>query len=323
MDNGHVSMSNPASQVPLRGAVDLAAVAAAREAQAAAEARLAQGAVPPPVALVVDVDEASFQTEVVDRSFQVPVVIDLWAEWCQPCKALSPILDKLVQQDAGRWLLAKVDVDANPRIAQAFQVQSIPSIIAVVKGQPVPLFQGALPEAEIRAFLDELLQVAEANGVTGRLEVDGVAAPEAAEELEPEIHPGFDAAYDAIEAGDWDAADTAYRAVLAADPADPDAAAGLAQVALLRRTDGADPGVALASAAAEPDSLAAQALAADFDLLSGDADAAFARMIALVRRTSGDDRTAARDHLVTLFALVGDADPRVLKARSALASALF
>ncbi len=313
-----MSSSIPPSRVPLRGAVDLAAVAAAREAQAAAEKRLASGAVPPPSAVVLDVTEASFQTEVIDRSFQVPVIIDLWAEWCGPCKALSPILERLAEQDAGAWLLAKVDTDAEQRIAAAFQVQSIPSVFAVIKGQPMPLFQGALPEPQVRQFLDEVLRVAAANGVTGRIGGEGTEAPP-----EPEGEPLFDTAYDAIEAGDWDAAEAAYRAILAAHPGDADATAGLGQVALLRRTDGADPVAALAAADAAPDSLEAQSLAADIELLTGRVDEAFARIVDLVRRTSGDERAAAKDHLLGLFALVGDADPRVAKARTALANALF
>jgi putative thioredoxin len=311
MDNGAVSTP----QVPLRGAVDLAAVAAAREAQSAAERRVASGAVPPPSGVVLDVTEASFQTEVLDRSFQVPVVVDLWATWCQPCRTLSPILERLATEAAGAWVLAKIDVDANPRISQAFQVQSIPSVMAVVKGQPVPLFQGALPEPQVRQYLDELLRVAAANGVTGHL--GEAPAPE-----EPAGDPRFDAAYDAIEAGDWDAAESAYRAILDSAPADADARAGLLQVQLLRRTDGVDPEAALAAAAGS-DSLEVQATAADVELLSGRVDEAFGRMVDLVRRTAGDDRAAARDHLLGLFTLVGDADPRVAKARAALASALF
>jgi putative thioredoxin len=180
----------------------------------------------------------------------------------------------------------------------------------------MPVFQGALPEAQVRQYIDEVLRIAAANGVTGR-----VGDP--VEETEPETDPRFDQAYDAIEAGDWDAAEAAYRSVLAGDPGDPDAAAGVAQVALLRRTDGADPVAALAAASEQPDSLEAQALAADVELLGGQVDEAFARIIDLVRRSSGDEKAAARDHLLTLFALVGDADPRVGKARTALANALF
>jgi putative thioredoxin len=318
----------PAPRVPLAGAVDLAALAAAREAQAAAEQRLAEaGEVPP--GLVVDVTEASFQAEVVARSYVVPVVIDLWAEWCQPCKALTPVLESLAVEDAGAWVLAKIDVDAEQRIAEAFAVQSIPATFAVIKGQPVPLFTGALPAAQVREFLDEMLRVAAANGVAGRLGADGEADagtenPDTGPDTqEPAGDPRFDAAYDAIEAGDWDAADAAYRAVLVSSPNDPEASAGVAQVALLRRTDGIQPEAALAAAVASPDSLEAQALAADVELLTGRVDDAFARIVELVRRTSGEDRTAARDHLLSLFALVGDGDPRVTRARAALASALF
>ena len=317
-------MSNavpPAGRLPLRGAIDLAALAAAKEAQAAAEQRLAEAG-EPPAGIVIDVTEATFQSEVVDRSFSVPVVLDLWAEWCQPCKALTPVLEALAAEDAGAWVLAKVDVDAEQRIAAAFQVQSIPTTFAVIKGQPVPLFQGALPAAEVRQYLDELLRVAAANGVTGRVAADGDAVAEAEVE-EPAGDPRFDAAYDAIEAGDWDAADVAYRAVLATTPNDAEAAAGLAQVALLRRTEGVDPATVLADAEADPESLPKQSLAADYELLTGRVDEAFARIVELVRRTSGDERSAARDHLLSLFALVGESDPRVTRGRAALASALF
>ena len=312
-----MSSPMPPSRVPLRGAVDLAAVAAAREAQAAAEQRLASGEVPPPSSLVVDVTEASFQTEVIDRSFQVPVVLVLGTARSQGTAALLPSLEAFALADAGAWLLATVDAELEPRIAQALQAQAIPTVYALIKGQPMALFEGALPEPQVRQYLDEVLRVAAANGLTGRV------GGEAADDEEPEADPGYDVAYDAIEAGDWDAAEAAYRAILATNPSDEDAAAGLGQVALLRRTDGTDPAAALAAADAAPDSLEAQALAADVELLTGRIDEAFARFVDLVRRTGGDDRTAAKNHLVGLFALVGETDPRVVKARTALANALF
>jgi putative thioredoxin len=270
--------------------------------------------------LVVDVSEADFQERVIDVSMSVPVVIDFWADWCGPCKQLSPVLERLARAAEGRWLLAKIDVDANQRLGQAFQVQSIPSVFAVLKGQPVPLFQGAYPEAEVTRYLDELLRVAEANGVNGRITV-GDAAPVADEE--PAVDPRYDDAYDAIERGDLDAAADAYRALLADSPADPDAHAGLAQVELLRRTQDLDPAAVRARAAEHPDDVAAQTQAADLDLLGGHVEDAFGRLIELVRRTSADDRNAAREHLVSLFELVGTDDPRVAKARTALANALF
>jgi putative thioredoxin len=314
-----VSSSLPQPRVPVQGAVDLAALAAAREAQAKAAERVAAGVEAPP-SLVIDVTEATFQSQVLDLSFEVPVVIDLWAEWCGPCKQLSPVLERLVAEDAGRWVLAKVDVDVEQRIAQAFAVQSIPSVFVVLKGTPQPLFQGALPAAQVREAIDEVLRVAEANGINGRV-APGEAVEPPAEE--PEGDPRFDVAYDAIEAGDWDAAEAAYRDILASTPTDPDANAGLSQVAILRRTEGVDPETALTAADADPDSLPAQSLAADVELLTGRVDEAFARIVELVRRTSGDDRAAARDHLLSLFTLVGDGDPRVITARTALANALF
>jgi putative thioredoxin len=270
--------------------------------------------------VVVDVTEADFQDVVLEQSLTVPVVVDFWADWCGPCKQLSPILERLAVADEGRWLLAKIDLDANPRIGQAFQVQSIPAVFAVVKGQPVPLFQGALPEAQVRQYLDELLRVAEANGVTGRLAVG--EAPEAAPE-EPAVDRRYDDAYDAIERGDLEAAASAYRSLLADNPTDPDARAGLGQVELLARTQGVDESAARAAADAAPDDVAAQTTVADLDLLNGNAEAAFTRLLELVRRSAGADRDAARTHLVGLFDLVGNQDERVPKARTALANALF
>jgi putative thioredoxin len=312
-----VSTSFPPSRVPLRGAVDLAAIAAAREAQAAAEQRLASGEVPPPAALVVEATEASFQTDVIDRSFQVPVIVELGTARSQASALLGPILEKLVGDDAGAWLLVRVDAELEPRIAQALQAQAVPTVYAIIKQQPMVLFEGVADEPQVRQIIDEVLRVAAANGLTGR-----VGDPEAAQD-EPEADPRYDAAYDAIEAGDWDAAEAAYRDILSTHPADPDARAGIGQVSLLRRTDGADPVAVLAAADAAPDSLDAQALAADVEVLTGRVEEAFARIVELVRRTSGDERAAAKDHLIGLFALVGDADPRVGKARTSLANALF
>ena len=318
-DNDCVSTPNPAARMPMTGAVDLAALAAAREAQAKAEARIAAGVTAPASVSILDVSEADFQAEVLDRSFQVPVVIDMWAQWCEPCKALTPLLEALTVEYAGKFVLAKIDVDANPRIQQAFQVQSIPAVIAVIKGSPMPLFQGAIPEPQIREILEELLRVAAANGVSGTVgEQSGDIVAE-----EPASDPLFDTAYDAIELGDWDGAEAAYQTILLASPKDEDARLGLGQVQLMRRADGVDLEQALLAADNDPDSVAAQTLAADIDLLGGHVVEAFDRLIDLVRRTTGDERAAARTHLVALFALVSDDDPRVARARTALANALF
>lgn len=297
-----------------RGAVDLGALAAARQNQQRASAALAAA----PAGVVIDVTTESFQADVIDRSMTVPVVLDLWAEWCGPCKTLSPILERLAAEYGGSWVLAKVDVDAEQQIAAAFQVQSIPSVFAVVKGQPIPLFQGAYPEPQIRQVLDELLKVAAEQGVAGSI-ADAPAETPDEEGAIPEapLDPRFDAAYQAIEAGDWAAAEKAYRAVLASDPADPDAAAGLALVGLYQRTAAADEPVTPAD-----DDLEANLLVADYAALRNDWDAAFAAAIGVVRRSAGDEREAARQRVVEYFILADD-DPAVPKARTALASALF
>jgi putative thioredoxin len=298
------------------GAVDLSGLTARSQAPAGA----ANGAVAGGV--VVEVSEATFQAEVLNRSMSVPVVIDFWADWCQPCKQLSPILEKLADEYDGRFLLAKIDVDANQQLGAAFQVQSIPSVFAVLKGQPVPLFQGAIPEPQVREVLEQLFQVATANGVTGRLEVRSGDGTQAAPAEQPH-DSRYDVAHDAIEKGDFDAAAAAYRAMLADTPADADAKAGLAQVELFRRNAGNDLVTVVAAAARRPADVDAQLAAADAEVIAGRVDAAFVRLVDTVRRVAGDDRERVRARLVELFEIVGLSDPRVVRARSALASALF
>ncbi|WJK42984.1 tetratricopeptide repeat protein [Solwaraspora sp. WMMA2056] len=253
---------------------------------------------------VIDVTEATFQSEVLERSMTTPVVIDFWAEWCQPCKQLSPVLEKLAAEGGGAWVLAKVDVDSNQRLAQMFRVQSIPMVYAVVGGQPVDAFAGVVPEAQLRQWIGAVLK---AGGVA-------VEAPE---------DPMLGAADEALMMGDLDAAEQAYRKILNEAPADAAAEAGLAQVGLARRVQGVQPAAALDAARTAPDDVAAQLLAADVEVLSGQADQAYQRLIDLIRRSAGDDRETIRKHLVSLFTVAGPDDPAVIKARRALASALF
>ncbi|MEU2227538.1 MULTISPECIES: tetratricopeptide repeat protein [unclassified Streptomyces] len=316
----------------MSGVVDLAAVKAAQEAKAKAEQARAEaarqggtGAVSP-ADLVIDVDEAGFERDVLQRSAEVPVVIDFWAEWCQPCKQLSPVLERLAVEYAGRFLLAKIDVDANQMLMQQFGVQGIPAVFAVVAGQALPLFQGAAGEAEIRQTLDQLVAVAEQRfGLTG-LTVDPDAEPGGAANTGPTEGP-YDAALNAaalaLDAGDLGGAVRAYQNVLADDPGHPEAKLGLAQAELLQRVQDMDPQKVRQEAAEKPKDAAAQIAAADLDLVGGHVEDAFGRLIETVQRTAGADRDAVRLRLLELFEVVGPDDPRVIGARRALARALF
>ncbi|MFH8365502.1 tetratricopeptide repeat protein [Streptomyces sp. NPDC018031] len=312
----------------MSGVVDLAAVKAAGEAKQKAERARAEAArtgAPVPSRLVIDVDEAGFQQDVLQRSTEVPVVIDFWAEWCEPCKQLGPILERLATEYAGRFVLAKIDVDANQMLFQQFGVQGIPAVFAVVAGQPIPLFQGAAPEAQIRGVLDQLILAAEQQfGIVGA-PVDPAAA---AEDVQPAAAPtpydtALGAAHDALDAGDLAGAVQAYRNVLADDPGNTEAKVGLAHAQLLQRVQGVDAQAARKAAADAPADVAAQITVADLDLVGGHVEDAFGRLVDTVKRTVGDDREAARVHLLDLFEVVGADDPRVIAARGALARVLF
>ncbi|MFE9398765.1 tetratricopeptide repeat protein [Streptomyces flavidovirens] len=319
----------------MSGVVDLAAVKAAGEARQKAEQARAEaarsgggGGAVAPAGLVIDVDEAGFERDVLQRSAEVPVVIDFWAEWCEPCKQLGPLLERLAVQYNGRFLLAKVDVDANQMLMQQFGIQGIPAVFAVVAGQALPLFQGAAPEAQIRETLDQLIQVAEERfGLTG-IAVDagagaGAGAAEPAETPAGPYDALLEAAARALDANDFGGAVQAYKNVLVDDPANTEAKLGLAQAELLARVQGLDPQQVRKDAAENPSDVAAQIAAADLDLVGGHVEDAFARLVDTVRRTAGDERDAARVRLLDLFEVIGGDDPRVAQARAALARVLF
>jgi len=301
----------------MRGAIDLGALAQARKAQSVATEAVANA----PAGVVVDVNEQDFQQKVIDISKTVPVIVDLWAEWCGPCKQLSPLLEKLAAEYKGRFVLAKIDVDANPRLSQMFQVQSIPAVFAVIGESAGPLFQGAIPEAELRQVIEEVLRIAAEQGVNGTIntEVQEDVAPVIEEE---QIDPRLEAAFNAIEKGDFVAANNAYKEMLNQNPADQVAQAGLAQVGLLERASKLNPNDVLQKASDRKD-FASQMDLADLELMKGNPGAGFAALINAIKISSGEDRDKLRARLLELFVVVGDSDPEVIKARRDLASALF
>lgn len=291
----------------MRGAVDLSSL----------------GAPPPPAApagtgVVVEGSDAGFQQVVAD-SRSVPAVVVLWSTSLPASKSFVDVVGQVAQEYSGRFRVVSVDVDANPGLRQAFQVETVPSTYGLLAGQPVGLFAGAQPVEQVRAVVDQLLAAAAQSGVTGR--VEAAAAPE--EQPEPALPPLHQEAFDAIEKGDLAGAAAAFERALKENPGDAEAKIGLAQVGLLQRTEGVDPQAARRAAAADPDDVQAALLVADLDVLGGHVEDGFDRLVELVRRTSGEERDAVRRHLVELFDIVGGQDERVVKARRALMSALF
>lgn len=295
-----MSEQRPTQSIFTRGAVDLGALSSSKPASPPAAT---QGAPQAHSGLWADVTEANVQATVLEKSLSTPVVVAFVVDHPQ----VNPYFNELAEQnvkDGGSWVLARVDVQAQPRLAQAFQVQSVPMIFAVVGGQPVDGVPGILPPSDLRKWLDAVLKA-------GGVQVETPADPRLVE------------ADEALIMGDLDTAETAYKKILADSPKDHAAEAGLAHVALAKRVKGVDPGSALAKAAESPTDVQAQLLAADVEVLSGQAEQAYQRLVELVRNVYGDDRETVRQHLVSLFTIAGPDDPAVAAARRSLASALF
>jgi putative thioredoxin len=325
----------PFNASALRGAVDLSGLQARSGARAAggaagspgssaaAGAGAAAGAAgAAPSGLVVQGTDSNF-SEVMNASVSVPAVLVLWSAQLPESASYLDTVVSVATSYGGRFQVVSVNVDENPGLLRAFQIQSVPVTIGLVQGQPVPLFAGIQGEQEMRPIIDELLALAVQHGVSGRVDVGAAAEQAAGEPEEPPLPPLHQAAYDAIERGDLEAAAEAYGKALKENPADSDAELGLAQVGLMQRTAGVDLQQARDAAAANPGDIAAQTLVADLDLLGGHIEDAFLRLIDLVKATSGEDREAVRTHLLELFAVVGQHDERVRKARGSLMSALF
>lgn len=333
-------MSETPQPAGTRGAVDLSSVSAMTAPSAATSGSgMPAGPVPGrprpeaprvPAGLVVEVTGATLQ-QALSRTVQVPGVLVLWSSAHPQTRELVDSVVRVAAGLDGRVLVLTADLTAEQELLQAFQPllqqafgqPTVPATFGLLQGQPVPLFPGVAPEDQVRLALDQLLQAAVQNGITGRVDLGPVPGGEGAEGEEAPLPPLHQEAFDAIERGDLAAAVAAYERALAEDPKDADAEAGLAQVRLLERTSGADLTAAREAAAADPEDLDAAFLVADLDLLGGHVEDAFTRLLDLVRSTAGDDRDRVRTHLLDLFTVVGNHDERVRKGRTALMSALF
>nr|WP_315502101.1 tetratricopeptide repeat protein [Actinomyces oris] len=273
-----------------------------------------------PVPLVVDVDASSLR-EAAEVSTRVPVVIILHTPRSQASTDLAAALEQLADQYAGRFQLARVNVDAAPEVAQALQAQAVPTVVALIAGQPVPMFQGTVPQEQLRSVIDQLLEVAAANGVNGTIAVDGAAGADT--QAEPEETEVERAAREAIEAGDFAAAEEVYTHAIAQNPGDDDLKVARNQVRLMARLDGQDPHELLAAADAAPTDLTAALAGADAALALGDVNAALGRALEAVRTHVGEERETARLRLLELFEIIGSTSPEVAQARRRLATMLY
>ena len=309
------------------GAVDLSSFAPASKpagpssgasAQASSDSGGAGGSA---AALVVDVDASSLR-DVAELSARVPVIVVLHSPRSQVSTDLAAVLERLAGQYAGRFQVARVNVDAAPEVAQALQAQAVPTVVALIAGQPVPMFQGTVPEEQLRSILDQLLEVAAANGVSGTIAVDAAAGADA-RSREPEETEVERAAREALEAGDFAAAEEVYTHAIAQNPGDEELKVARNQVRLAARLDGKDPHELLVAADAEPADLEAFLAGADAALSLGDVNAALGRALEAVRTHQGEERETARLRLLEFFEIIGPTAPEVAQARRRLATMLY
>ncbi|WP_256041357.1 tetratricopeptide repeat protein [Cryobacterium sp. SO1] len=279
------------------------------------------GVVPVPN-LVLEGTDTNF-AELLELSKVVPVIVDLWAAWSEPATQLTPVIENLIREFNGRFVLATVDIDTNPQLAQAFQATSVPTLAAVINGQPVQLFDGVLPAAQIREVLERVLELAAQHGVTGVAEAAETPDGPPAEPAEPELPPHHREAYEAIDRGDYPTAIDIYKLALARDPRDAMATAGLAQVSLLGRLQGKTIAEVRSAAADDPADLDAQLLVADLDLSGGHIEDAFDRLLGLFPGQDAAGKNTIRQRMLELFEVVGTDDPRVPPARKRLTALLY
>ena len=257
----------------------------------------------------LEVTAANLTTQFLPLSSIKPVIIICWSARSPESMEMVKTLSALESSYQASWTLGRLDIDAEPQVAQAFQTKSVPYAVALISEQMVPLFEQSYPEPQIRLVLDKVLALAAEQGI-------GTPLVEVSE-------PEEDEAMIALEAGDYAAAEAAYRKLLSRKPTDSLAKLGLAQTQLLIRTDGLDLTTIIDQAGNNPHDIVIQLRAADMEIVNGGVEAAFARLVHLVKESSGDERTRAREHLLALFSLVDPSDPRLASARKALASALF
>jgi putative thioredoxin len=301
------------------GAVDLSQLAQRAQQSAATQASAPR---PAGASYVVEVTEQSFEAETIRKSVKYPVVVELYSPRVATGQQLSDALIDIANASDGKFLLARLNVDTAPGIVQALGLQAVPTVIALLNGQLAPLFQGVLPKDQVQAAIDQLLKAAVANGMVGRADPAGIESSEEEPEPEPQADPRYATADAALERGDFAAAREEFDKLLQANPNDGEAQAGKAQAGLFARAATLDAQATLAAANGSDD-LESQLAAADVEMISGQAEAAFGRLIGLVNRSSGDERNHVRVRLLELFETLGNTDERVLKARRDLMTALF